>query len=186
MKKLLLVLPITTVLLLGACGETSSDEKEKENDTIPDSSITAEDLKAAGINEDTGDLEEDEDEIFSIGDTILIDDVEITITKAKFTPPAEYSESEKGKILTIDITVKNTSNEQIYISDSDFGLSMGDEQAEDYFGYDQFALSAKLNKGKQTTGKLYFDVKDSDTYELIYAPFSAFDDQEVKWEIKVR
>lgn len=170
MKKLLFASAVMSLtLLLAACGETTVEKVEKED------SATATEEKA-----------ETKNEVFAIGDTVNVNGVELTITKAEFTDPAEYSESANGKILTLDVDVNNTSDEQTFVSDTDFGLSLGDTQADDYYSYDEMALSADLNKGKKKSGKLYYDVEESDTYELIYTPSFSFDDTEVKWDIKVK
>ncbi|WIL37520.1 DUF4352 domain-containing protein [Kurthia sp. YJT4] len=168
-KSLLLSLPIAAALLLGACGETTVekvDGKEKQS---------TEKKK-----------EEKKDVVYKVGDTVKVNGVEITITKAAFTAPAEYSEAENGKVLTLDVKVKNSSDSQAFVDSTEFGLSYGDTQAEDYYGYNDLAISQELNKGKQATGKLYFDVKSAKSYELIYSPTFAFDSKEIKWKISVK
>lgn len=168
MKKILYAAPLALALALAGCGET-----------------TVEDVSSDKKTEAKADAEK-KDKVYKVGDTVKVNDVEITITKAEFTKAAAYSEPVNDKILTLDVSINNASDSQTYVSDTDFGLSVGDEQAEDYFGYDELALSADLNKGKKASGKLYYDVKDSDTYELIYTPSFSFDDTEVKWTIKVK
>lgn len=174
-KTLLAATTMSLALLLGACGETTVEKVDKEETATATEETT-----------ETDAAETTKNEVFAIGDTVNVNDVEITITKAEFTDPAEYSESANGKILTLDVDVNNTSDEQTFVSDTDFGLSLGDTQADDYYSYDEMALSADLNKGKKKSGKLYYDVEESDTYELIYTPSFSFDDTEVKWDIKVK
>lgn len=168
-KSLLLSLPIAAALLLGACGETTVEKVDgKENQSTEKKK------------------EEKKDVVYKVGDTVKVNGVEITITKAAFTAPAEYSEAKNGKVLTLDVKVKNSSDSQAFVDNTEFGLSYGDTQAEDYYGYNDLAISQELNKGKQTTGKLYFDVKPAKSYELIYSPTFAFDSKEIKWKISVK
>lgn len=168
MKKLLYAAPLALALALAGCGET-----------------TVEDVSSGKKTEAKADKEK-KDKVYKIGDTVKVNDVEITITKAEFTKAAPYSESVNGKILTLDIAVKNSSDSQAFVDNTEFGLSVGDEQAEDYFGYDKLAFSQELNKGKKATGKLYYDVKEAKSYELIYAPSFSFDSKEIKWKIEVK
>ena len=170
MKKLLLGLPIAAALLLGACGETAVEKVDKE--------------KTPAASEKK--KEEKKDVVYKVGDTVKVNGVEITITKAAFTAPAEYSEAKNGKVLTLDVKVKNSSDSQAFVDNTEFGLSYGDTQAEYYYGYNDLAISQELNKGKQATGKLYFDVKPAKSYELIYSPTFAFDSKEIKWKISVK
>mgnify|MGYP006316450011 FL=1 len=57
---------------------------------------------------------------------------------------------------------------------------------EDYYGYDEMAISDNVNAGKQLQGKLYFDVKEQETFELIYTPTFTMDSKEIIFDINVQ
>lgn len=165
MKKLLLGLPIAAALLLGACGETAVEKVEKS------------DAPAAA--------EKKKDEVYKVGDVVKINDIEYTIKSATLSNGQQYVEPTKGKVLTINLTATNKSDSKVFVSSSEFNLSKGDEQLENYFG-DKTHIGADLNKGKTISGVIQYDVAGPGTYELIYAPAFSLDNKEVKWKIKVK
>ncbi|MGE7624820.1 DUF4352 domain-containing protein [Viridibacillus sp. NPDC096237] len=167
MKKKWLLAPMAAVLLLAACGETEVEKVSNGSKTEAKSNKKA--------------------EVFKVGDTIKVNGVEITIKKAQFTKPAQYSEAKNGSVLTLDVALKNTNEESAFIDNTEFQLyDKGDNQMEDYFGYDDLAISKDINAGKKASGKLYFDVKKSKSYELVYEPTFTLDSKEIKWNIKVQ
>ncbi|MGF9979531.1 DUF4352 domain-containing protein [Viridibacillus arvi] len=169
MKKKWLLAPMAAVLLLTACGETEIEKVDTAK------SVTKKDAAA-----------KKKDEVFKVGDTVKVNGVEITINKAEFTKPAQYSEAKNGSVLTLDVALKNTNEDSAFVDNTEFQLyDKGDNQMEDYFGYDDLAISKDLNAGKKATGKLYFDVKKGKSYELIYEPTFTLDNKEIKWNIKV-
>lgn len=174
MKKLLFAAPLALSLALAGCGETAVED------------VT--DSKSSASKENSEKKEKkDEDKIYKVGETVKVDGVEITITNAAFTSPAEYSETQNGKVLTLDVKVVNTNENSSYIDETDFNLyDLEDNQFESYFGYDKMAISADLNSGKQKKGNLYYDVSEEKAYELVYAPAFSWDNKEVKWKIKVQ
>lgn len=170
MKKLLLGLPIAAALLLGACGETAVEKVDKE--------------KTPAASEKKKD-EKKKDQVYKIGDTVKINDVEYTIKSAKLSNGQQYVEPSKGKVLTIDLTATNKSDSKVYISSTEFNLSKGDEQLENYFA-DKAHIGADLNKGKTISGVIQYDVEGPGTYELIYTPTFSLDAKEIKWKISVK
>lgn len=128
--------------------------------------------------------EQQEEKIFKVGDTVKVNGFEISITSAKFTKPNQYSETKKGKVLTLEIATANTDANSAFIDNTDFNLYDKDgNKLEQYYGYDELAISGNINKGKKLSGKLFFDVPEDDKYELVYVPFSSFDNKEIKFEI---
>lgn len=127
---------------------------------------------------------EAKDKVYKIGDTVKVDGLNITLTKAEFTSPNEYTKAEKGKVLTVDIATENTGDTQAFIDNTDFNAYDKDgNQLEQYFGYDDMAISGDVNKGKKLSGKLYFDVPEQDSYEIIYTPTFSMDSTEIKFEV---
>lgn len=128
--------------------------------------------------------EEAKDKVYKIGDTVKVDGVEITLTGASFTDPAEYSPSENGKVLTIDVAVTNSGDSEAMVDNTDFSIYDAEgNKLSDYYGYDQMAISDTINKGKKLQGKLYYDVVEQDKYEVIYTPMFSMDNTEVTFEV---
>ncbi|MCM3155565.1 DUF4352 domain-containing protein [Priestia megaterium] len=123
------------------------------------------------------------DKVYKIGDTVKVDGLKITLTKAEFTSPNQYTKAENGKVLTVDVATENTGDTQAFIDNTDFNLYDKDgNKVEQYFGYDDMAISGDVNKGRKMSGKLYFDVPEQDSYEIVYTPSFSFDSTEVKFE----
>lgn len=168
MKQLGILLSLFTILLLGACGETTVEEVKKDS------------TKSDAPTEEKA---TEEEKVFNVGDTVKVNDVELTITSAAYSEPAEYSEATNGKVLTLDVQVKNNAKEQVFVDSTDFSMYNGDNKMEDYYGYDEMALSGELNAGKSMSGKLYYDVSEGQSYELIYTPMFSFDSKEIKFNV---
>ncbi|MED4616809.1 DUF4352 domain-containing protein [Priestia megaterium] len=138
--------------------------------------------KDSGAKQET--TQKSEDKTYSVGDTVKVNGLEVTITKASYTSPSEYTPANKGKVLTLEVATNNT-GDSAFIDNTEFNLyDKEGNQLEQYFGYDELAISGDVNKGKKLSGKLFFDVPESDSYELIYKPSISFDDKEIKFEIK--
>ncbi|TCP19947.1 uncharacterized protein DUF4352 [Scopulibacillus darangshiensis] len=167
------VVLVSSIFLLSACGETEVSKVDNGDKKTE-----------AKADENT---KKKENKVFKIGDTVKVNDVELTITKASYTDPAPYTKAEKGKVLTIELKAKNSGDTQAFVDNTDFNLYDKDgNKLKDYFGYDEMAVSGELNKGKQLTGKLYFDVPQANSYELVYTPAFSLDSKEIKWNIEVK
>lgn len=160
MKKVFYTLPITVLLLLTACNQTSVE-------------------KVSGEERNSSSKEE----TYQLGDTLKIDEVIVTITEAKHTDPIQFTKSKKGKIVTIDVDVRNNSKDSIFIDRHDFALISKGEKAVGYHGYEELPLSEEVNRGEQADGKLYFDVEPSESYELVYKPNFTADQTEIHFDI---
>lgn len=157
---------LTSALLLGACA-TEVEEVDSGNQT---------EQKAE---------EKTEDKVYKIGDTIKVNDLQITVTGASYTDPEEYTEPTNGKVLTIELATENQ-GESAYIDSTEFNLYDSEgNQLEQYFGYMDTGISGDINKGKKLAGKLYFDVPESSSYELVYKPSFSFDNKEITWNIEM-
>lgn len=155
--------------LLTACGETEVKDVTNGSDA-PKTESKEEAPK--------------EDKVYKVGETVSVDGMEITINSASFTEPAEYSESVNGKILTLDVTAKNSNDEQAFIDNTEFAIYDAEgNKLDDYYGYDDMPISDNVNSGKQLQGKLYFDVPEQATYEMIYTPSFSWDSVEITFDI---
>lgn len=156
---------LTSALLLGACA-TEVEEVDSE-----------------GAKTEQKAEEKAEDKVYKVGDTVKVNDLSISITNASYTDPEQYTEAVNGKVLTLEIATENT-GDSAFIDSSEFNLYDAEgNQLDQYFGYMDMPISGDINKGKKLAGKLYFDVPESASYELIYKPSFSFDNKEVKWNI---
>ncbi|MGR9546586.1 DUF4352 domain-containing protein [Priestia megaterium] len=177
-KKLIAVVGMVGIVgaALAACGETEVSTKSASTETSQTASKETKPKK-----------EEKKEEIYKIGDTVSINDVEITLDNPKFVNASSYESSKKGKILSIEITVENNSNEEQFIDCDDF--SIYDEngvKVSSYLGFDEYPLSDTVNKGRTITGHLFYDVPEQGNYELVLAPSFVWDNAvDVKWDIKM-
>jgi uncharacterized lipoprotein NlpE involved in copper resistance len=126
-----------------------------------------------------------EDKVYQVGEKLKVNGVEIVITKASFSAPQQFTAPKNGKVLTLEVDFNNQSETQVFVDNTEFNIYTKDgNKLEPYFGYEELALTGEINKGKKLSGKLYFDVKEADSYELIYKPMFTLDNKEVKFNIK--
>ncbi|MFK3936597.1 DUF4352 domain-containing protein [Alkalihalobacillus sp. NPDC078783] len=183
MKKVLFTIGLSSIVALAACG-TEDDSSTGASKVEKDDTETEE--VAADTEENTDDAETEEEEvepeelIFAVGDTVdLGDGREVTITSAGYTDPAEYGEPDNGKVLTIEMTVDNQSDDSFFIDNTDFTLSDENGSVMDqYYSYDEMAISEDIPKGKNKAGKLYFDVAESSEFELQFEDTWTWDETE--------
>lgn len=166
MKKLLFMAPLALSLALAGCGETTVE-------------------KSNGSSETAAKADAEKEEKFSIGDTVKVNDVEITVTSAKLRDADQYIDASNGKVLRLDFTVKNTSDSKVFIDSGEFNLYQKGESREMYFGSSgDIPLSGDLNKGKVLKGFIEYDVAPAKKYELIYQPTFSLDNKEITWIVK--
>ncbi|OES45779.1 DUF4352 domain-containing protein [Domibacillus iocasae] len=124
------------------------------------------------------------EETYKVGDTVSIDGTEITIKSAKFTDAAEYSDPQKGKILTLEVAVKNNGEENAYVDNTEFTISDAEgNMHEEYYGYDDTSFSNEVKVGKQYAGEIAFDVPESASYEIYYEPSFSMNEGEIKFVV---
>lgn len=108
---------------------------------------------------------------YKVGDLISYEGLDVTIKGAEYTPPAQYGEPEKGKVLTVTVEAVNNTDKEAWIEDINFKVYDETGAATDYYySYDESAVSTTLSPGKRVEGKIYFDVPEGSKYELIYTP----------------
>ncbi|VEF46207.1 lipoprotein [Bacillus freudenreichii] len=160
-------------LALVGCGEA-------EVSTVGDSSDSTAEKKE-------GNKEEETPEFYKPDETVSIDGVEISIDSVSWGKEAEYSESQNGKIMRLEVTIKNNSEDNAFADNTEFALSDAEGNMMDsYYGNDDANMfSSEIKKGKQVKGILEYDVPESESYELYYEPsFSFKENTEVKWLIE--
>uniref|UniRef100_UPI00037F4948 DUF4352 domain-containing protein n=1 Tax=Streptococcus sobrinus TaxID=1310 RepID=UPI00037F4948 len=58
--------------------------------------------------------EKKEDKVFKIGETVEVNGLQITLNSVAFVEADEYLAPEKGKVLEVQFTAKNTSKKEKY------------------------------------------------------------------------
>ncbi|MBK3494298.1 DUF4352 domain-containing protein [Viridibacillus sp. YIM B01967] len=178
MKKWYLA-PLAAVLLLAGCNDT--EDKKTESDK-KDAQKTEQTEKEDSANK----TQEKAPVFYKIGDVVKLDGIELTIKSAEYTEEDEYSKAEKDKVITLAVSVTNTTDKTIHADSSDFYIfDKKGNQLEEYYGYDQFAINKDLEKGQTASSKLYFDVTAEKTFELKYEPAFLEQSKEVKWKIEM-
>src|SRR5690606_11558234 len=120
---------------------------------------------------------------FKVGDVVKIGETELIIKSARFVEGNQYVPPKKGKVLEIEIEGKNNGNQSWYLVDSDFNLyDPTGQKLEQYFGVDDLPFSGEVNQGKSVQGKIYYDVPEVDSFELVYKP-NFLTNQEIKFDI---
>lgn len=132
------------------------------------------------------------------GKTTSNNDKKIEVSKSKIAemsvesgsyvvPFSEDGEGGSDTYIALDVKVKNTGKEQMYVSTDDFSLV---EKGEDETiapdttfetGIDNF-VDGKLSAGKSLNGTVLFNINSDKKYTLIYAPDSM--DESSKVDIK--
>src|SRR5699024_3729971 len=92
--------------------------------------------------------------------------------------------SDTGKLIRIDLTIKNNSDDNEFEDDIDFDVC--DEEGnklDTYFGNDDAnMLGSEIKREKQLNGILEYDAQESDSYELYYEQsFSFTENNEIIW-----
>ncbi|PTJ59329.1 hypothetical protein BU006_07760 [Mammaliicoccus sciuri] len=104
-----------------------------------------------------------------LGEKIIVDGLEVTVTKAEVVQPDDgYSYSQNGKILKIKYKFKNLEKGKKLIDNSNFQLTIDNEVQPQFNGMkdNKGGFQHQLDKGESKTSYLYYDVAESDKYEV--------------------
>lgn len=154
---------------LAACGETEVKEVSK---TDAPKQEEKKDKKASTENK-----------VYKTGETVEVNGLQITFNSAQFVEPNEYSKAEKGKVLEIAFSAKNNGKKDAYIGTEELKIAdASGNQFKEYFDVDNAFMNENVGPGNQITGKMYFDVSESDKYTGTYKPNFTLDDKSVKFE----
>ncbi|MGX5538190.1 DUF4352 domain-containing protein [Bacillus wiedmannii] len=152
---------------LAACGETEVKEVSKDNAPKQEEK---KDNKATS-------------KVYKAGETVEVNGLQITFNSAKFVEANEYVKAEKGKVLEIDFIAKNNGKKDAYFGIDELKIAdAGGNQFKEYFGGDHPFMNENIAPGNQITGKMLFDVAESDKYTGTYKPNFTLDDKSVKFE----
>ncbi|WP_397538488.1 DUF4352 domain-containing protein [Rummeliibacillus pycnus] len=170
-KKLRYIAPMILALFLSACGDTKVKKEEADSSTKTEQKAEKKEKK--------------KNKTYKVGETVKVNDVKITITKAKIVKPDKNIKPQNGKVLQLNITVKNSSKNKVYVDSSHFTLLKGGKSQDEYYG-GKTPISGDINKGEKLSGIIKYDVSKKGTYKLIYTPTFSLDHKEIKWKIDVK
>ncbi|MBW7473783.1 DUF4352 domain-containing protein [Paenibacillus oenotherae] len=159
----LLSLALVATLLLSACSEAKIKKVEP---TAADST---------GTNQNGGDTDEETNPpaTFKIGDSVIFDDLIITVNSLSGHTGGDYEKPEEGKVfIVVDATIENTAEDTANVSTL---LMMKLADAEGYYYNPTIAtfvegqLDGQIPSGRKKRGQVAFQVpKDAAGFEFIF------------------
>lgn len=183
MKKASVILVVSVIVLvlfvLLAIGSGETTEPEKVDKTS---------------SEKTTDEKTDEDnssgELYSIGDTVKMGDLEFTLNSVRFDSGSEFMKpKEDEKWVVVDVELKNNGEESESIS-SIIMFKMNDEENYSldmaYGAETRGSLDGELGAGRTMKGEIAYSVSDdNESFEFIFEP-NAFGFGQAIYEFTVK
>lgn len=160
-----LVLLILIIVGISACSAAFVNEVDKE------------------INEE-GKLDKDKyTKIKSVGETTEIDGVSFTLDNASYTDERnEFADVQADKVLKVDMTVKNNSEEEIPVG-GDVKVYVDGKQAKSYPITD--GLMDSLSPNREISGSEGFAINGNpEKIELEFQPLTSFSNKRYIYDIK--
>ncbi|MFD1039703.1 DUF4352 domain-containing protein [Virgibacillus byunsanensis] len=164
-------------------GEQDDTEQEVEN---------TEDVQDDQENDEENNQEKEQqgNNVAQAGEPLDINGVKVTVSEAQLFEGEinQFEPLEEDHAVFFDVTIDNTTDEQVFISDMDFKLYGVDEfELGRALPSDEMALSAEVNAGKKARGKLFFDVPQQDgNWEIHYEDIASFGGDPAIWEMSAK
>ncbi|MCD8905931.1 DUF4352 domain-containing protein [Staphylococcus chromogenes] len=136
-----------------------------------------------GINEE-GTLDKDKDtKVKNVGETTEIDGVSFTLDNATFTDERnEFADVQADKVLKVDMTIKNNSDEEIPVG-GDVKVYTDGKQAKSYPIND--GLMDSLSPGREISGSEGFAINGNpEKIELEFQPLTSFSNKRYIYDIQ--
>lgn len=163
--KLRFVLLLSAFLALSGCAESTISKIETTSAQSP--SITPVVAAATPSPTQTPKVPE----VFAIGDTVKMDDLEITVNSTRTSNGSKYNKPDLAKYLVLDVTVENKGSESVSIS-SLINMSLFDDKSykrdSSRVHDQQGSLNGEIGPGRKIRGELAFDVPESAFYEFVF------------------
>lgn len=152
--------------------------------------ILFKDLSGFKITENSKPIEFEEGEgttkdlgTFNFGDKVDVNGTIITVNNAAFTDERnEFDETNPEKVLKIDLTVQNSTQEEIFADVGDFEVYDAEGTKMEIYSLDN--LMETLQAGKNISGSAFFGVTSKGPYELYFKDF--VDEKTAKWIIDIK
>jgi Domain of unknown function (DUF4352) len=176
---------IAVIIVAGVAGSfEDGDESENQATKSTKEAVASVDESADGAEEEEKQAEE-ENKVNTVGDAVEIDDgAMLTLTSARYTNAQDYIPAENGKVLAIEFELVNNGEDRVYFGAEELSISTPDgTQYDKYFGGDNVFINENVNAGKKITGVVYFDVPETETYEIIYTPNFSLDNKTISFEV---
>lgn len=190
----LMFILLVSAILLAACSNDDEQAKEPVNDT--ETETNDEEDEEGPSNE----ADEIEDQLeLTLGDTGVFDSpegtYEMTVNQAELLGKKfEGVESTRDDIILLDITVTNTSEEQLLVDKIMDDMEVTDDldeagSGDNGIGFESIdPLNGSLEAGEEMTGHFLTTVNESKTYHFRRNPEVVKDDanNQVIWNIKAK
>ncbi|MEK5069837.1 DUF4352 domain-containing protein [Sporosarcina sp. FSL K6-1508] len=175
MKKLMMLLMLSLVLALAACGETEGTDSAsapKADDKAP-----AETEKVDAPAEEV-----EESKNLKVGDAATIDDITVTVTKVSVTDERnEFDEVNPERAIIIDFTVENNSDAD-YPVGMDFSFYVDGKKVET-LAVGNVTMDA-ISPGRSIDGQVAYPA-DGEKLELEFKPMMHFGNEKYIYDIEL-
>ncbi|UXR75645.1 DUF4352 domain-containing protein [Staphylococcus sp. IVB6233] len=134
------------------------------------------------LNEETTLSKDKNTKTKKVGETTEIDGVAFTLNNAEYTDERnEFADVEAEKVLKVDMTIKNNSDEEIPVG-GDIKVYVDGKQAKSYPINDQ--LLDSLSPGREISGSAGFAINgDAKKIELEFQPLTSLSNKRYVYEI---
>ncbi|MFZ2577878.1 MAG: DUF4352 domain-containing protein [Lactococcus hircilactis] len=136
---------------------------------------------------------ENENNIFKVGETVSMDNVEFKVNKVSYSNGGEMSKPNDGnQYVIVNVTITNKGDESVDYNPYDFKLdSNGNQTSLSEYATDDDGnnlagnelSSGTLAKGGSVTGSMVGQAKKGDKYKLIYTGNMFFKDSKITFEL---
>ena len=183
MKKERWLLGATILVLslgLAACSSSEAEKASGDKAEVEEKDTTKKEEPVKELNRDAKfDKEKDKAShnitTKKIGETIKVDDFNVTVNSPKVVPDSELSKNKNGQFISLDITIENTGKEPHSISELvHFTVEKGNTQ---YFatvvaGATENHINEEIPAGETKKGIATFDVPKEGDLEFTFNGFS--------------
>lgn len=160
-----------SALFLGACEEESATNDTEEPKA--ESEATEETAETEEV------AEEPSEELLSVGDSMTIDDVTMTINSVEFTDERnEYAETEPEKVIKINYTIKNEAEED-YPYGADFQVYADGSLMETY---PNDSSVGSVSTGRSVDGVDHYGITGEEI-EIEWEPLFSFSGEKGIWAV---
>jgi hypothetical protein len=175
---------IAVIIVAGVVGSIE-DGGESENQATKSTKEAVASADESADNTEEEKQAEEESKVNTVGDAVEIDDgAMLTLTSAKYVNAKEYVPAENGKVLAVEFELVNNGDDRAYFGAEELSISTPDgTQYDKYFGGDNAYINENVNAGKKINGVVYFDVPESELYEIIYTPNFSLDNKTISFEV---
>lgn len=119
---------------------------------------------------------------FQVGDKVDVAGTVITINNISYTDERnEFDEYQPEKVLKIDLTVQNSTNEELFFDVFEFELYDAEGTKMEFVSLDN--MTETLQPGKNASGSAYIGASGKGPYELYYSDFVT--GTKAMWKINV-